>query len=125
MTRDYSKLKDTERKLQKFSIVSFGLLYGPLFGYSLNKDAYYFWLILAFIGSISLVLKIRMIRPEMRFKIGLYEIIFTVVLIVWIFSEAINIPIIIKQFVFFVIVGVAGYKYFKLLYDGKLAIESK
>lgn len=125
MKRDYSELNNSERKLQKFSIISFGLLYGPLFGYSLNKDAFYFWLILAFIGSISLLFKLRLIKPESRIKIGLYEIILTVVLIVWIFSEAISIPMIIKQFVFFVIIGVAGYKYFKLLYDGKLAIESK
>lgn len=125
MTRSFSELNNTEQKLQKFSIISFGLLYGPLFGYSLNKEAYYLWLILEFIGSISLALKLKMIRPEMRIKIGLYEIILTVVLIVWIFSEAINVPMIIKQFVFFVIIGVAGYKYFKLLYDGRLAIESK
>ncbi|KEQ26361.1 hypothetical protein ET33_31330 [Paenibacillus tyrfis] len=125
MKRDYSELNNSERKLQKFSIISFGLLYGPLFGYSLNKDAFYFWLILAFIGSISLLFKLRLIKPEIRIKIGLYEIILTVVLIVWIFSEAISVPMIIKQFVFFVIIGVAGYKYFKLMYDGKLAIESK
>lgn len=121
MVRGYSDLNNTERKLQQISIISFGLQYGPLFGYSLNKEMYYIWLLLTFIGSLSLIVKSRWIRPELRNRTITYEIILTALFIFWFFSESISLPIIIKQLAFFIVIAMAGYRYFKLLYEGKLA----
>ncbi|MCZ8521701.1 MULTISPECIES: hypothetical protein [Paenibacillus] len=121
MAKSYSDLNHSERKLQKISIISFGLQFGPLFGYSLNKDMYYIWLVLTFIGSLSMLIKLRWIRPKLRYRTIMYEIILTALLIVWLFSESISVPIIIKQLLFFIVLAAAGYRYFNLLYEGHLA----
>lgn len=124
MTKVYNDLNRMERKLQKISIISLGLQYGPLFGYTLNKDMFYIWLLLTFVGSISLLVKLWWIRPELRAKILVYELTLTTAFIVWFFSEAIHVPIIIKQLVFFLVIVVLGHWYFKLLYEGKLSKPS-
>ncbi len=124
MKRGYTDLNSTEQKLQKISIISFSLQFGPIFGYSLNKEMYSIWLLLTFVGSISLVVKSRWIRQELRTKIIICEIILTTALIIWIFSEAILLPMILKQLIFFIVFSVAAHPYFQLLYDGKLAIKN-
>ncbi|ANY66500.1 hypothetical protein BBD42_08540 [Paenibacillus sp. BIHB 4019] len=123
MKRSYYNLNANEQKLHKFSSIASSLLYGALFGYSLNKDIFFIWLILMLCGGIVLLQVKKWIRTELRTKMMTQIIVFTVLLDVWIVSDFIPVPMLIKQLVFLIAFCILGYKYFKLLYAGKLAVQ--
>lgn len=113
-------LGDKELKLRRYSCLAFTLLYFPLFGYTINKNMLYFWLAILVIGGIFLAIKSRLLKPKIRIKIMLIEVIITGVLSLFIFSDLISIPGFIKEVVFFAVLIVFLSFYFKLLYNGKL-----
>ncbi|SFF43012.1 hypothetical protein SAMN04487969_13810 [Paenibacillus algorifonticola] len=123
MNKTYYNLNANEQKLHKFSILSSTLLYGSLFGYSINKDIFYIWLIMMLCGGISLLYTKKWIRTEIRAKVMTNIIVLTVLLDVWIVSDFIAVPMLIKQLVFLIVFCIFGYKYFRLLYEGKLAVK--
>ncbi|MNZ92199.1 hypothetical protein D3C78_1112150 [compost metagenome] len=123
--RTYLELDFNEQKLRRYSLLSSSLLYGPLFGYSLNKDLFYLWLAIVLCGGISLLFTSKWIRTEMRRKVMSSVILITLLLDIWIFSDSIAVPMFIKQVVFLLVFFVFGYKFFKLLYNGQLAIKDE
>lgn len=125
MKRKYIDLNYNERKLHKLSIISISLLYSPLFGYSLNKEMIYIWLVITLFGGISLIATSKWIRLEMRRKVMTYILVLTIALDILIFSDQIWIPMLIKQLIFFSVFFSFGYIYFKLLYNDNLAIRDE
>ncbi|GEM_PF-4716953 len=125
MKRKYIDLNYNERKLHKLSIFSISLLYSPLFGYSLNKEMIYIWLVITLFGGISLIATSKWIRLEMRRKVITYILVLTIALDILIFSDQIWIPMFIKQLIFFSVFFSFGYIYFKLLYNDNLAIRDE
>ena len=123
MKKTYYNLSANEQKLHKFSGIASSLLYGSLFGYSLNKDIFFIWLIMMLCGGIALLHVKKWIRTELRAKVMTQIIVFTVLLDVWIVSDFIPVPMLIKQLVFLIVFCILGYKYFKLLYAGELAVQ--
>ncbi|MNH41355.1 hypothetical protein D3C79_1028430 [compost metagenome] len=61
----------------------------------------------------------------MRRKVMSSVILITLLLDIWIFSDSIAVPMFIKQVVFLLVFFVFGYKFFKLLYNGQLAIKDE
>ncbi|WP_024833177.1 hypothetical protein [Ruminiclostridium josui] len=113
-------LSDKELKLKQKSILTYTLLFFPLFGYTINRKMIYFWIGALIIGGIFLAIKSRLIQPKIRMKVMLIEIIITGCLTLWIFSNSISIPGFIKEVIFFLVLIVFFSYYFNLLYNGKL-----
>ncbi|MCA1031171.1 hypothetical protein LCL95_09065 [Bacillus timonensis] len=112
-------MKENTQKLLKISNWTYALLYIPLFGYTINQDLYLLWLLLLLIGGVFALFKNRLIRPDMRLKISLIDIIVIVGLVLLIFSN-VNVDVFIKQVIFFVVVISVFYNYTKALHAGRL-----
>lgn len=112
-----------QKKLNWASLLSYCLLFGGLLGYSINKDLYFTWLIIEFLGGLLLAVKRVWLKPEVKFKVALSEIAVTLLLILWIFNDSLPVPMLIKQIVMLLVVFVFGFLYFKLLYKGKLTSQ--
>jgi hypothetical protein len=113
-------MDSNQKKLNWASLIAYCLLFGALFGYSINKDLYFTWLIIEFIGGLLLTIKKIWLKPEVKFKVILSEMSVTLVLILFIFNESLPVPMLIKQIITLLVIFIFGFLYFRLLYNGKL-----
>ena len=110
-------MDENEKKLLQFSKWTYFMLYFPLFGYTLNPDLYFLWLVFLAIGGWLFLFKNRLIKKSMKTKITLVEVLTTLGLIVILFS---NLMPGVKQSILLITAITIIYCHTKLIYAGKL-----
>ena len=123
MIKNVNRLTDSETKLKQISQKTFSCLYGGMFGYTINRQLLPLWIIMIVVGGILLAKKYWLIRPVVRIKIAICEIIITSFLSIFIFSNFCDDLGIIKDLMFLAILLAFFMIYFKALYNDKLTKE--
>lgn len=118
--KDYN-LSNSAIKLKKFSVITFTCIYASIFLYTLNQQLLIPCTIALVVGGILIAIKYWLIKPIMRIKVVIWEIISIVFLTIMFFSHLLNfIPNFIKEVILWATIISFLLIYFKLLYDGKL-----
>ena len=104
-------------RVKNFSIISYIVLFGSIYGKMIYPDLFTIWIIFSFVGSILLVFKNRMSSLQ-RFKwMKAVDVLITIFLVLITFITGLSLGT--RQLIFLIIV--AGYLlfYFRIMFKSR------